>query len=107
MTFVLMEKKLPSVFRLTSTGGKQRFPLAAFNRLKKERTQAVLEATEEIGELRSQLDQKKTELEEFRKQLHKTEERIRRRKRKVCHSHIVNQCTNYNLLSQSMSSVSN
>lgn len=49
--------------RLTSTGGKQWFPLAAFNHLNKERTKAVLEASEQISQLRSQLDQKKTELE--------------------------------------------
>ena len=37
----MQKKKISWVFRLTSTRGKQRFPLAAFNRLKKERTQAI------------------------------------------------------------------
>ena len=80
-----MQKKIPWVFRLTLTRGKRRFPLAAFNRLKKERTQAIVDATAQISELRSQLDENKAELDALKKQLHKTEEKIRRRKQKVCY----------------------
>ena len=67
------------MFRVTSNGRKQRFPLAAYNRVKKARAQelalALVEKDAKTRELRSQLDEKAMEL-------HKTEEHIRR-KRKV------------------------
>ena len=75
------------MFRVTSSGRKQRFPLAAYNRVKKARSQelalALVEKDAKIRELRSQLDEKAMELEALNSKLHKTEEHIRRRKRKV------------------------
>ena len=74
------------MFRVTSSGRKQRFPLAAYNRLKKERTQelalALIEKDAKIRELGSQLDEKVTELEALNSKLHKSEEHIRRQKRR-------------------------
>ena len=65
---------------------KQRFPLAAYNRVKKARAQelalALVEKDAKIRELRSQLDEKAIELETLNSKLHKTEEHIRQ-KRKV------------------------
>ena len=75
------------VFRVTSSGRKQRFPLAAYNRLKKERSQELALALVEdakISKLKLQLDEMATELEALNSKLHKTEEHIRRQKRKVC-----------------------
>ena len=75
------------MFRVTSSGRKQRFPLAAYNRVKKARAQelalALVEKDAKIRELRSQLDEKAMELEALNSKLHKTEKHIRRRKRKV------------------------
>ena len=71
------------VLRVTSSGQKKHFPLAAYNRLKKERTQALVQYEAKISELRSQFNEKGTELEALMTKLHKTKERIRRRKRKV------------------------
>ena len=59
---VLMQKILSWVFRVTSSGRKQRFPLAAYNRVKKARVQelalALVEKDAKIRELQSQLDLK-------------------------------------------------
>ena len=71
-------------FRVISPSFKQRFPLAAFNRLKKDRTNAIIKASEGISDLRCQLHEKAGELEDLKKKVHKLEERIRRKKRKVC-----------------------
>ena len=70
-------------FRLGPSGRRQRFPLAKYNRLRKERTQALIECDAKISSLRSQLLEKTTELEALKSKLHKTEERIRRGKQKV------------------------
>lgn len=78
------KKNYHVVLRVTSSGRKKRFPLAAYNRLKKERMQVLVQYEAKISKLRSQLDEKGTELEALKTKLHKTEERIRRRKRKVC-----------------------
>lgn len=78
------KKNYHLVLRVISSGRKKRFPLAAYNRFTKERTQALVQTEAKISELRSQLDEKGTELEDLKTKLHKTEERIRRRKRKVC-----------------------
>ena len=55
------KKKLSWVFTVTSSGQKQCFPLAAYNRLKKERTQelalALIEKDAKIRELGLQLDE--------------------------------------------------
>ena len=71
-------------FRVISPSFKQRFPLAAFNRHKKDRANAIIEAYEEISDLRCQLDDKAGELQDLKKKVHKIEERIPRKKRKVC-----------------------
>lgn len=90
MSFVLMRKHFAMpLFSLPTNGTKQRFPLAEYNRLKKERMQAIIESDENICELRSQLDEKSQELDDLTRKLHKTEEKIRRRKRKVCNNHIL------------------
>ena len=54
-------------FSVISPSFKQRFPLAAFNRLKKDRTNAIIKATEEISDLRCELDEKAAELEDLNK----------------------------------------
>lgn len=64
-------------------GQSRRFPLAEFNRLKKERAKAILEANEEISSLRRKLDEEAAEIEVLKKKQHKLEERTRRKKRKV------------------------
>ena len=75
------------MFRVTLSGRKQRFPLAAYNRVKKARAQelalTLVEKDAEIRGLRSQLHEKAMELEALNSKLYKTEEHIRRRKRKV------------------------
>ena len=53
-------------FRVISPSFKQRFPLAAFNRHKKDRANAIIEASEEISDLRCQLDDKAGELEDLK-----------------------------------------
>lgn len=84
MVFVPVKKKNSiGPFRLGSSGRRQRFPLAEYNRVKKERTQALIECDAKISSLRSQLHEKTTELEALKSKLHNTEERIRRGKRKV------------------------
>ena len=55
----------------------------SFNRLKKERAKAILEANEEISSLRRKLDEQVEEIEVLKKKQHKLEERSRRKKRKV------------------------
>ena len=75
------------MFRVTSSGRKQHFPLAAYNCVKKARAQELalmlVEKDAEIRGLRSQLHEKVMELEPLNLKHHKTEEHIRRRKRKV------------------------
>ena len=87
------KKNISWVFRVTSSGRKERFPLAAYNRLKKERSQelalALVEQDAKISKLKLQLDEKATELEALNSKLHKTEEHIRRQKRKVCINYIL------------------
>ena len=75
---------LLKMHRVISSGRKKRFLLAAYNRFTKERTQALVQTEAKISELRSQLNEKGTQLEDLKTKLHKTEERIRRRKRKFC-----------------------
>ena len=74
------------MFRVTLSGKKQRFPLAAYNCFKKERKQelalVLVKQDAEIRALRSQLDENESELEVLNSKLRKTEEHIR--KQKVC-----------------------
>lgn len=81
------------MFRVTSSGRKQRFPLAAYNRLKKEKKQelalVLVEQDAGIKEVRSQVAERATELEALNSKLHNLEEQIGRRKRKVCVNYIL------------------
>lgn len=66
---------------------KKHFPLAAYNRAKKQKTQSLIEnrlkLDESIISLQTQIRQRTDNLAELERELHKTEEKIRRRKRKV------------------------
>lgn len=59
------------MFRVAKSGRRKRFPLAAYNRLKKQKLQelvlAQVEKDEKVRERRSKLDKKATELEAFTK----------------------------------------
>ena len=66
------------------TSFKQRFQLAEFNRLKRQRKESLIEANSELSGLRAELNHKVAELADLKKTVHKLEERSRRKKRKVC-----------------------